>query len=97
MSEGLKRPPARGFPYRRLLVWLALPLVFAWLLRETSLADLQRILGGLRPLGLAALVVFNLIAALLFVLASRSGIPSAPARRNVERESRLEQPARQTA
>ncbi len=57
----MKRPTLR-----RAAVWLVLPLVFAWLLREISLADLQRMLGAVQPLGLAALVALNLVALLLF-------------------------------
>lgn len=52
----------------RWVIWLALPLALAWLLRGTGLTDVQAILGGIHPLGLAGLAAYNLVVMWLFSL-----------------------------
>ncbi len=64
----MKRRGGRRAPWVRLAGWLALPLVFALLLRGTSLVDVQAILGSVHLLELAGLAAYNLLVMWLFSL-----------------------------
>ena len=64
--SGFHRPGTRRAWLARLLPFLLLPLLAAWLLRQAPLAEIVQVLASIEPAALAVLIGFNLFAMLFF-------------------------------